>query len=41
MQSTTGAVHSERNEIPAELRGLINLLAEWLADEFLRENNLI
>jgi hypothetical protein len=28
------------NKIPVELDGLLNLLAEMLADEFLREHNM-
>jgi hypothetical protein len=28
------------NKVPAELEGLINLLAEMLADEFLKEYNM-
>jgi hypothetical protein len=37
---TTSGKQQDRKEIPAELMGLINLLAELLAEEFLKEHGL-
>ena len=41
MLSSNAAAQPAKYEVPKELQGLINLLADWLADEFLRENNMI
>jgi hypothetical protein len=38
---TTSDKQRVKKDIPAELEGLINLLAELLAEEFLKEQGLV
>ena len=40
MKATTRNKTEPMANIPKELHGLINLLAEFLADEFLKEHNI-
>ncbi len=41
MKDSKKGVNEQRQKVPKELEGLINFLAELIAEDYLKENNYI